>query len=70
MDAFLQLFINRDQQMSEAYMQVNEKKPGRIQRSESIYVKSFFSSKFKQDLPIVDILRDLQIAFCVEKQFF
>jgi hypothetical protein len=70
MDAMLQLFINRDQQMCEAYVQVNEKKPGYIQRLESMYVKSFFSSKLKRDHPIADMLREPQIAFCVEKQFF
>ena len=70
MDAMLQLFINRDQQMCEAYVQVNEKKTGYIQRLESMYVKSFFSSKLKRDHPIADMLREPQIAFCVEKQFF
>ena len=70
MDAiFLQLFINRDQQMCDAYLQVNEKKPGYVRRSESMYIKSCFSTKLMRDEPVEAMLEDPAIVLCIEKQF-
>lgn len=69
MDAILQLFINRDQQMCDAYLQVNEKKPGYVQRSESMYIKSCFSTKLMRDESVEAMLEDPSIASCIEKHY-
>ena len=70
MDAVLQLFINRDQQMCEAYTQVNEKKPGYVQRSESFYIKSKLSDILMREQSVESMLADPSIAFCIQKQLF
>jgi hypothetical protein len=70
MDAVLQLFINRDQQMCEAYAQVNEKKPGYVPRSESFYVKSDLSSILMREQSLDSMLADPSVSFCIRKQLF
>jgi len=70
MDAVLQLFINRDQQMCEAYAQVNEKKPGYVLRSESFYVKSDLSSILMREQSLDSMLADPSVSFCIRKQLF
>jgi hypothetical protein len=70
MDAVLQLFINRDQQMCEAYAQVNEKKPGYVPRSESFYIKSNLSDILMREQSVESMLADPSIAFCIQKQLF
>ena len=69
MDAILQLFINRDQQMCDAYLQVNEKKPGYVQRSETLYIKSSFSTKLMRDESAEAMLEDPSIVLCIEKHY-
>ena len=69
MDSILQLFINRDQQMCNAYLQVNEKKPGYVQLSKSMYIKSCFSTKLMRDESVEAMLEDPSIASCIQKQF-
>jgi hypothetical protein len=68
MDAVLQLFINRDQQMCEAYAQVNEKKPGYVPRSETFYVKSNLSNILMREESAESMLADPTIALCIRKQ--
>jgi hypothetical protein len=70
MDAILQLLVNRDHQMCEAYAQVNEKKPGYVQRSESFYVKSNLSTILMREESIDSMLADPSVAFCIRKQLF
>jgi len=70
MDAVLQLFINRDQQLCEAYTQVNEKKPGYVLRSESFFVKSNLSTILMREQAVESMLADPSVLFCIQKQLF
>ena len=70
MDAVLQLFINRDHQLCEAYAQVNEKKPGYVPRSESFFIKSNLSTIFMREQSIESMLADPSVLYCIQKQFF
>jgi hypothetical protein len=70
MDAVLQLFINRDLQMCEAYAQVNEKKPGYTSRSETFYVKSNLSVILMRDQSVESLLQDPTIRLCIQKRYF
>jgi hypothetical protein len=70
MDAVLQLFINRDQQLCEAYAQVNEKKPGYVLRSESFFVKSNLSTILTRQQSIESMLADPSVQYCIQKQMF
>lgn len=70
MDAVLQLFINRDHQLCEAYAQVNEKKPGYVPRSESFFIKSNLSTILMCEQSIESMLADPSVLLCIQKQFF
>ena len=52
-----------------AYLPVNEKKPGYVQRSESMYIKSCFSTKLMRDESVEAMLEDPSIASYIQKQF-